>query len=96
MQRTIDRLVEGRTTFVVAHRLSTLRNADRILVLDRGECVGLGSHEELLASCPLYRQMWETQQLSDATPRRVAGAPSAQADRLEEGEFAVPGDDIPV
>jgi subfamily B ATP-binding cassette protein MsbA len=64
VQRAIDLLVRGRTTFVVAHRLSTLRNADRILVLDRGRCVGMGRHEELLTACPLYAQMWEPQRIS--------------------------------
>jgi ABC-type multidrug transport system fused ATPase/permease subunit len=67
VQRAIDSLVRGRTTFVVAHRLSTLRNADRILVLDRGRCAGIGRHEELLTTCPLYAQMWEPQRISPGT-----------------------------
>jgi ABC-type multidrug transport system fused ATPase/permease subunit len=71
VQSAIDRLMEGRTTFVVAHRLSTLRSADRILVLDDGRCVGLGPHEALIATCPLYARMWETQQMGGATARRV-------------------------
>jgi ABC-type multidrug transport system fused ATPase/permease subunit len=71
VQSAIDRLMEGRTTFVVAHRLSTLRSADRILVLDDGRCVGLGPHEELIATCPLYARMWETQQMGGAPVRRV-------------------------
>jgi ABC-type multidrug transport system fused ATPase/permease subunit len=45
----------------VAHRLSTLRNATRILVLDGGQCVGLGTHSELLAECALYAEMWFAQ-----------------------------------
>jgi subfamily B ATP-binding cassette protein MsbA len=79
VQRALDRLVGGRTTFVVAHRLSTLRSADRILVLDGGRCVGLGAHEALLRDCPLYRRMWETQHLGQ--PR---GAPAPQP-KPEEG-----------
>ena len=47
--------------FSVAHRLSTLRNASRILVLEQGQAVGLGTHKELLASCPTYRRLWEAQ-----------------------------------
>src|SRR5262249_55969497 len=47
VQRAIDKLMAGRTSFIVAHRLSTLRHADRILVLDQGKCVGLGAHDEL-------------------------------------------------
>jgi ABC-type multidrug transport system fused ATPase/permease subunit len=61
VQRAIDRLMEGRTTFVIAHRLSTLRRADRIIVLDQGRVVGLGTHEQLLARCPTYRRLWESQ-----------------------------------
>ncbi|HEV8599675.1 MAG TPA: ABC transporter ATP-binding protein [Gemmatimonadales bacterium] len=71
VQEALERLMEGRTTLVVAHRLSTLRRADRILVLDRGEAVGLGPHLELLERCPIYRRMWELQQLEG--PRGEAG-----------------------
>ena len=67
LQRAIDAAVRDRTTFVVAHRLSTLRNATRILVLDAGQCVGLGTHAELLASCPLYSEMWRAQQAPEAS-----------------------------
>jgi len=62
LQRAVDAAVRDRTTFVVAHRLSTLRNATRILVLDEGRSVGLGTHSELLASCPIYAEMWRAQQ----------------------------------
>jgi ABC-type multidrug transport system fused ATPase/permease subunit len=47
----------GRTTITIAHRLSTLLAADRILVLDDGRLVGDGTHEELLAGCPAYRRL---------------------------------------
>jgi ATP-binding cassette subfamily B protein len=50
-------LQRGRTTFVIAHRLSTVRNADRILVLDRGRIAGDGTHEELVRSNPLYARL---------------------------------------
>lgn len=63
VQEAIEQLMVGRTTFVIAHRLSTLRRADRILVLDGGRMVGLGTHDELLATCPLYRILWEAQSL---------------------------------
>jgi ATP-binding cassette, subfamily B, bacterial len=53
----LARLRTGRTTFVIAHRLSSVRDADRILVLDAGALVAEGRHEELLASSPLYRQL---------------------------------------
>ncbi len=61
MQAAIDRLMTGRTTFVIAHRLSTLRRADRILVIDEGRIAGLGTHEELLEGCPTYRDLWAHQ-----------------------------------
>ncbi|HEX5436190.1 MAG TPA: ABC transporter ATP-binding protein [Gemmatimonadaceae bacterium] len=61
VQAAIDRLMQGRTTFVVAHRLSTLRDADRLLVLDQGRLVGLGRHDELMTRCPTYRTLWRFQ-----------------------------------
>jgi ABC-type multidrug transport system fused ATPase/permease subunit len=89
VQRAIERLMEGRTTLVVAHRLSTLRHAERILVLERGRCVGLGSHEALLDECPLYRKMWETQRLGvAASPAREEALPAVpgpgEDDELED------------
>ncbi len=65
VQDALERLMAGRTTFVVAHRLSTMRGASRILVLDQGEMVGLGSHAELLEQCTVYRAMWELQGVGD-------------------------------
>lgn len=64
VQVAIDRLVDGRTTFVVAHRFSTLRNVDRIVVLAHGRMAGLGTHEELMAACPIYGTLWESQHLT--------------------------------
>jgi len=61
VQRAVDRLVSGRLAISVAHRLSTLRNASRILVLDQGQVVGLGTHNELLANCAMYVRLWEAQ-----------------------------------
>ena len=52
---------EGRTVLLIAHRLSTVQSADRILVLNEGELVGDGTHDELLSSCDLYRRLAETQ-----------------------------------
>ena len=74
VQRSIDRLMEGRTCFIVAHRLSTLRNADRLIVLDAGGCVGMGTHSELLRSCELYRTFWELQRLREAEVSHHAAA----------------------
>ena len=61
VQRAIDRLAAGRMTIAVAHRLSTLRAAGRILVLEDGRVAGLGTHNELLAGCAVYRRLWEAQ-----------------------------------
>ncbi len=61
VQKALDRLVAGRMVLSVAHRLSTLRNAARILVLDGGRAVGISSHEELLATCDTYKRLWFAQ-----------------------------------
>jgi ATP-binding cassette subfamily B protein len=71
VQEALDRLMEGRTTIVIAHRLSTVRNADRIYVLDRGEVVQSGSHDELLAEGGLYATLYSLQ-FRDATPKLAA------------------------
>ncbi|HEU4631882.1 MAG TPA: ABC transporter ATP-binding protein [Gemmatimonadaceae bacterium] len=65
VQAAVDRLMRGRTTFIVAHRMSTLRDVDRILVLDQGRMVGLDTHERLLATCPIYRRLWSHQTLQE-------------------------------
>jgi ATP-binding cassette subfamily B protein len=61
IQQALSVLMEGRTTFVIAQRLLTLKNADLILVLDDGEIVERGAHEELLALGGLYRQIYDLQ-----------------------------------
>lgn len=57
----LDRLMVGRTTFMIAHRLSTLRRTDKILVIDKGRLVEAGTHHELLRRRGLYRQMFDMQ-----------------------------------
>lgn len=61
IQEALERLLSGRTAIVIAHRLSTVRNADRIYVVDGGEIVEQGDHEELLARGGLYRDLYERQ-----------------------------------
>lgn len=61
VQCAIDRLVSGRLVISVAHRLSTMRNASRILVLENGRVVGLGTHALLLERCPTYERLWDAQ-----------------------------------
>ncbi|MFZ6030032.1 MAG: ABC transporter ATP-binding protein [Chloroflexota bacterium] len=61
IQQALDRVMEARTTFVIAHRLSTVQRADLILVLDKGRVVARGRHDELLKSSGLYRNIYEQQ-----------------------------------
>jgi len=64
VQDNMSRIVEGKTTIVVSHRLSSLRNCDNILVFDKGQIVGNGPHDNLLASCLTYRLLWDKQSRS--------------------------------
>jgi subfamily B ATP-binding cassette protein MsbA len=61
VQEALEKLMQGRTTFVIAHRLSTVRRADRIVVLNEGRIVEEGTHEELLSTGGLYKQLYEIQ-----------------------------------
>jgi len=60
IQQALERVMHGTTTFIITQRISTIRNADLIMVLDKGHIVGLGTHKELLESNVLYRQIFET------------------------------------
>lgn len=66
IQSALDALMEGRTTFVIAHRLSTVRRADLILVMDQGRIVERGTHDELLAKGGLYREIHDLQLVDHA------------------------------
>ena len=61
IQQALERVLEGRTSLVIAHRLSTVRNADKIIVLDQGRIVEVGQHEELLQGGGLYSQLYQRQ-----------------------------------
>ncbi|MDD5130321.1 MAG: ABC transporter ATP-binding protein [Candidatus Omnitrophica bacterium] len=63
VQEALDRLVSGRTVFMIAHRLSTVRNANRIVVLDKGLIVEQGTHSQLLENNGLYKRLYEAQEL---------------------------------
>lgn len=61
IQEELEHLAQGRTTLIIAHRFSTLRMVHRILVFSNGRIVGDGTHEELYASCPLYKELYDKQ-----------------------------------
>ena len=80
IQAAIARLVEGRTTFAIAHRLSTLRSADRLVVIDEGKVAEVGSHEELMEKQGIFYRLVKTQQETTA----VVGVGAIEGDRDEE------------
>jgi ATP-binding cassette subfamily B protein len=63
IQQALERLMRGRTTFVVAHRLSTIRNAGRIIVMEEGRIVEAGRHESLLGNNGVYARLYSHQTL---------------------------------
>jgi ABC-type multidrug transport system fused ATPase/permease subunit len=66
IQQDLDKLAHNRTTLVIAHRLSTVQNADRIVVLAEGRVAEIGSHEELMARQGLYYDLYQAQQKEHA------------------------------
>jgi len=61
VQDAFEELMKGRTSFIVAHRLSTIKNADQILVMKAGNIIERGTHKELLAQGGFYKQLYESQ-----------------------------------
>jgi ATP-binding cassette subfamily B protein len=66
IQQTLTHLMKGRTSFVIAQRISTVRMADQILVLDKGQIVASGRHEDLLENSPAYAEIYNSQLVEDA------------------------------
>jgi ATP-binding cassette, subfamily B, bacterial len=84
---SLDDLMEGRTSFMVAHRLSTVRHADQILVLGQGQILERGTHDELLATGTVYRQLYEaqTRERKRKPAGRNGGNGVAEPDQAAEG-----------
>jgi ATP-binding cassette subfamily B multidrug efflux pump len=78
IQKALDNLMKGRTSFVIAQRISTVVNADQILVLDRGKVVARGRHEELMENSPLYAEIYHSQLVGDVEVEEVEATPTAQ------------------
>ena len=66
IQQALDKLMQNRTSFVIAQRISTVRNADQILVLDKGQIAAQGKHEALLENSPIYAEIYHSQLVGDA------------------------------
>ena len=84
IQEALNRLLLGRTSFVIAHRLSTVRHADQILVLDRGQIVERGDHEQLLELDGIYAKLCESGLFfedSEAAQPQTCGAEDASLHR---------------
>ncbi len=80
IQKALDLLMEGRTSFVIAQRISTVLNADLILVLDRGQIVASGKHEDLMENSAIYAEIYNSQLVGDAE----VDAPEATPETAEE------------
>lgn len=79
VQRALDKLMVGRTTLIIAHRLATVVNADRIAVIDRGKLIATGTHAELIENNPLYARLAALQFNAEGPTNTEDGAPVLQA-----------------
>ena len=66
IQNSMKQLIKGKTTFMIAHRFSSIRLANRILVMDQGQIIADGKHEEIYENCEIYRKLYD-QQFSEAS-----------------------------
>jgi ATP-binding cassette subfamily B protein len=94
IQKALSRLMEGRTSFVIAQRIATVLNADQILVLDKGKIVEQGVHEQLMRDSAIYAEIYYSQLLQDTEPegqKVPAGAPSMPPGRMPPGTARMGG-----
>lgn len=73
IQRALDSLMKNRTSFVIAQRITTVLNADQIIVLDKGEVTAIGTHAELMESSPIYAEIYNSQLVGDAEAAATEG-----------------------
>ena len=72
IQAALANLMKGRTSFIIAQRVSTVRNADRILIIDRGRLVAQGTHEELIRESGIYADIYYRQLRSEERPQEAS------------------------
>jgi ATP-binding cassette subfamily B protein len=87
IQEALDKLMEGRTTFVIAHRLSTVRRADMIVVMDKGGIVQQGTHAELLAKGGLYREIHDLQLVENKPDEEMQVVPTEKQEIRRTKDF---------
>lgn len=75
IKEALSNLMRGRTTFVIAHRFSTVLSADKIVVLDKGRIVATGRHEELYNNSPVYRRLYDEQLSSFQDEKKPLSVP---------------------
>ena len=94
IQRALQRVLEGRTSIVIAHRLSTVRNADKIIVLNRGRLVEMGTHEELLDVGGVYERLYAVNYGLVSEPLAIVESNGEGSEALQGRGFApLPADD---
>ena len=76
----LRKIRDGKTTLLIAHRISTIESMDKIVFIDDGHLVAVGTHESLYETCPAYRNMVELQRLDDEHAAREAGHSAEEVD----------------
>ena len=79
MRDALSRMVEGRTSLVIAHRLSTVQRADKIIVMHKGKVREMGTHQQLLAQRGIYWKLYQLQYKDQEIPVSSAGTPEVTA-----------------